>query len=220
MKAIQAGILNIYQLELGVIRTNCYVVMNRETKDTIIIDPADSEEVIADEIEKHDCKVKGIFLTHGHFDHIYAAVPLARRYRVSLYAGQKERELLTDFKVNCSTMIERPIEIEADEWLTDHQKITLGSLSFEVIETPGHTKGSVCYYWKEDKVLFSGDTLFLESLGRIDLPTGNSAQILTSLRDKIIVLPEETLVLTGHGSSTTIGYERKNNPYVEDNFWE
>lgn len=220
MELIQAGILNIYQLELGPVHTNCYIVMNSKTKDTIIVDPADLEEIIVAEIEKHSCNVKGIFLTHGHFDHIYAAVPLACRYRVSIYAGQKEEKLLSDFEMNCSTMINRPIEIEADEWLRDGQKVTIDSLSFQVIETPGHTKGSVCYYWSEDKVLLSGDTLFFESLGRTDLPTGSSTQILTSLKDKLMVLPDDTLVLPGHGCSTTIGYERKNNPYMEDNFWE
>lgn len=220
MKPIQAGSLTIYQLEIGAIRTNCYLVSDTETKDTIIIDPADSEEQIAVFIKEHELNIKGVFLTHGHFDHIYGAVPLANQFRVSLYACEKEKELLSQYELNCSTMIQRPIEIEADIWVKDGKTIQLGTLTFQVIETPGHTKGSVCYYFKKDNILLSGDTLFLESVGRTDLPTANSQEMINSVKNKLAVLPEETIVLPGHGECTTIAYEKKNNPYMGNNFWE
>lgn len=220
MKPIQAGSLTIYQLEVGPIRTNCYLVSHTETKETVIVDPADSEDKIIAFITEKELNIKGILLTHGHFDHIYGAVPLANKYRVSLYASEKERELLSDCEMNCSTMIQRPIEIEADAWLKDGEKIEFLEISIKVIATPGHTKGSVCYYLEKDGVLLSGDTLFLESVGRTDLPTANSQDMVCSVKEKLSILPEKTIVLPGHGESTTIEHEKKKNPYMGNNFWE
>lgn len=220
MKSIQAGSLTIYQLEIGLIQTNCYLVSHTVTKETVIIDPADSEEDIIEFITEKELNIKGVLLTHGHFDHIYGAVPLANKYRVFLYASENEKELLSDYEMNCSTMIQRPIEIEADVWIKDGQKLEFGSISIKVISTPGHTKGSVCYYVEKDGVLLSGDTLFLESVGRTDLPTANSQDMVSSVKEKLSLLPERTIVLPGHGESTTIEYEKKNNPYMGNNFWE
>lgn len=212
--------LEIWCQVLGIVRTNCYLVVDKKTRDAVVVDPADSCENIIKMCEMAKAKVQGILLTHGHFDHITAAADTASRLRTKIYACEDEEELLADDHKNCSTMGEQLVTLTADVWMKDKEKLNFGGLSMETIHTPGHTKGGMCYYFPEDKVLLSGDTLFLESVGRTDLPTGNGEVILQSLKNRLLVLPEDVLVLPGHGPQTTIGYEKRNNPYAGDNIWE
>ena len=125
-----------------------------------------------------------------------------------------EKELLSDACMNVSAMTGRPEELEADIWLHDGQQFESAGIAMKVIHTPGHTKGSCCYFLEEQKVLFSGDTLFMESVGRADLPTGNEKDLMQSVREKVLTLPSETKVFSGHGPSTSIEYEQANNPYA------
>lgn len=212
--------LEIWCQVLGAVRTNCYLIIEKETRDAVIVDPADSVEAIIKMCETAEAKVSGILLTHGHFDHITAAAKTAARLGTKIYACEAEKELLADENMNCSTMGDELVELTADVWLKDKETLTFGSLTLKTIYTPGHTKGGMCYYFPEDKVLISGDTLFLESVGRTDLPTGNGGEILASLKNRLLTLPEDVLVLPGHGAQTTIGYEKRNNPYAGDNIWE
>ncbi|MFA9465376.1 MAG: MBL fold metallo-hydrolase [Velocimicrobium sp.] len=212
--------MKIQRLMLGMIQTNCYIVSDERTKEAIVIDPADEAEKIIAFLKEHQLSLQAILLTHGHFDHIYGTEDLRNYFSVKVYANNTEKELLKNPEWNCSSHIAREISLIADEWVNDGDKLEFGSLSCEVIETPGHTRGSVCYYFKLQNCLFSGDTLFLESIGRSDMPTGNGHQIIESVRTKLMPLPDETKVYPGHGAETSIGYERRNNPYINENGWE
>lgn len=206
--------INISVYILGPIRTNCYIVSNSTTKDCIIIDPADEANRIKEAVNKDGLNVKGVLLTHGHFDHILATKEIANYYNVNIYAGEHEKDLLEDNDKNCISSIGIMFEpIIPDVLLKDQEIITLADMNIQVLHTPGHTKGSVCYYFEEDKILISGDTLFRDSVGRTDLPTGNSSMLINSIREKLMLLEDDVLVLPGHGESTSIGYEKKYNQY-------
>lgn len=211
---IQKGDMDIKIMVLGMVRTNCYIVSNHETKEAIIVDPAESPDRIKEYVKEAGLYIVGIFLTHGHFDHIMAASELTSYYHTKLYAAKAEKELLHDATMNCSAGIGRPVTIEADVYLEDNDMIALAGMHMKVIHTPGHTAGSVCYYFMNQGVILSGDTLFLESVGRTDLPTGSGSKIVESINKKLMSLDDNITVYPGHESATSIGYERKNNPYL------
>lgn len=206
--------MKVTKLVLGMVQTNCYLVIDEVTKEALIIDPADHAKSIADKVEKEGLNPKGILLTHGHFDHILAVTELAALYHIPVCAGVDEAELLEDPSLNASVRFHRSCEINADILLKDGDTIELGSGKCTVIATPGHTIGGVCYYFHKEGILFSGDTLFFESIGRTDLPTGNSTILEHSIRERLFTLGDEVLVYPGHGPKTSIGYEKKNNPFV------
>lgn len=207
--------IEVDTLILGSVRTNCYIVTDEASMDTVIIDPADEEEKILLAVSQKGCKVKGVLLTHGHFDHIYGVSQVIAALRVPLYAGEAEEELLENPSLNLSVMGDYgPVGLKADHWLKDGEKLSLGTLSFIAISTPGHTKGGISYYMPEDGILFSGDTLFWESIGRTDFPTGNEGVLIKSIQEKLMPLPDAVKVYTGHGATTQIDYERSNNPYI------
>lgn len=217
---IEKKALTIWYQVLGMVQTNCYLLVDKESKDAVLIDPADECPALVEMVREADARVRGILLTHGHFDHITAAREAAESFRTEIYACEAEKELLADEHMNCSYMSSKRVTLEADVWLKDGEERTFGTLLVKAISTPGHTKGGMCYYFADCDVLISGDTLFFETVGRTDLPTGNSSAIIESVNKKLVVLPEDTLVLPGHGSRTTIGYEKRNNPYLNDNIWE
>lgn len=196
---------------LGMVSTNCYFVCNEDSKEVLIIDPADQDLTIERYVEEHGYVPKAILLTHGHFDHILAADKVAKHYGIKIYAYQDELDLMSEPDLNLSTSFMGPFVVEADVALQDGQKITLAGLDITVIHTPGHTKGSCCYYFAGEGILISGDTLFFESVGRSDFPTGSTGVLLQSIKEKLFVLPDDTKVYPGHGSDTTIGYEKMNN---------
>ena len=220
IRKIEKKSLEIWYQVLGMVQTNCYLVVDRAGRDAVLIDPADEGPAIEVMQKEANAQIKGILLTHGHFDHMTAAREAAESFRTQIYASEAERELLADERMNCSYMGAKRLTLEADVWLKDGEVLTFGAISVKAISTPGHTKGGMCYYFEGCDVLISGDTLFFETVGRTDLPTGNSSAIIESVNKKLMVLPEDTLVLPGHGSQTTIGYEKRNNPYLNDNIWE
>ncbi len=207
-------------LVLGMISTNCYVVSDEITKEAIVIDPADEADKIIEFLERNQLSLQAILLTHGHFDHILGVEGLKRRFAVKVYASKAEDALLLNAEWNGSVQISKSISIIADEWVEEANQLVFGSLTCKVIETPGHTRGSICYYFESEHVLFSGDTLFLESVGRCDLPTGNAQRLVESVVNKLMILPDETLVYPGHGKETSIGYEKRNNAYINENGWD
>ena len=208
------GNCKIYQLVLGPIQTNCYVAVNPEEKAAVVIDPADRGDYIKKCLDDLQVTLKGILLTHGHFDHIEGVRELKESTGAPLYALEQEKDTLSDPKINLAAMYGKNISLQADEYLSDGQSLTVGGMTFQVIWTPGHTAGGTCYYLASDGVLFAGDTLFHESIGRTDFPGGDAETLLRAVREKLFVLPDDTAVCTGHGIGTTIGHEKTHNPYL------
>ena len=207
--------MEIKRLILGMVRTNCYIVYTEDTKKAVIIDPAADSKRITEEVSALGVTPEAVLLTHGHFDHMLAAESLRNGYHIPVCILEEDAELLKNPELNCSQLFLRmTYGISADEFLKDGQQLTYLDGKLKVIATPGHTAGSCCYWAEEENILFSGDTLFEGSVGRTDLPTGQAARLSESIREKLFVLPGNTLVLSGHGLETTIEEEKQHNPYV------
>ena len=206
--------LELQKCIVGSVSTNCYLLKNKETGEMLIIDPGDNAGKIEQKILEMQGKPMAILLTHGHFDHILAAEEIRKKYNIPIYADQKEEKTLQDARINLTAYQRNGYTLKADVYLTDLQVEELAGFSVQMIETPGHTAGSCCYYLKDEDVLFSGDTVFCGSVGRTDFPGSSSAAIVNSLHRLLDALPDETEVYPGHDVSTTIGYEKRYNPFV------
>lgn len=207
--------MKLEKLIVGPVGTNCYLLMNEDTKELLVVDPGDSAIHIQNKIEDMGGHPVAILLTHGHFDHILGVPSLEELYsHVDLYAYESEKNILSDPSLNCSDQMGRSCALKPDYWLLDGQEITLGGIDLKVIATPGHTEGSCCYYVPAGKLLFSGDTLFAESVGRTDLPTGSMGQLSRSIHKLFDLLPEDTEVYPGHEFATSIEHEKRYNPFA------
>ena len=206
--------LEIKCLTVSSCYTNCYVCCNKDTKEGFIVDPGDDFVKITNYINSMDMKVVAIILTHGHFDHILAAEEIKKKYNIPIYACAKEEKTLQDPRINLTAFHTSSYTLKADVYLTDLQVVELAGFSVQMIETPGHTLGSCCYYLKDEGVFFSGDTVFCGSVVRTDFPEGSTAAIVNSLHRLLEALPDDTEVYPGHDTSTTIGYEKRYNPFV------
>ena len=200
--------LELQKCILGPVYTNCYILKNKETGELIIVDPADCPEKIEMKISRMNGKPVAILLTHGHFDHILAAQAVKEKYNIPIYACRQEEEMLREPSINMTVHYGQGCSIVPDVFLEDLDVIRLAGFSVQMIHTPGHTKGSCCYYLKDEGVLFSGDTVFYGSVGRTDFPGGSDSQIINSIKTKLLVLPDETVVLPGHMDSTKIEFEK------------
>ncbi len=205
-----SGSLRIQTYPVGLLAVNCYLIHAAGETDALLIDPGDEAEALAEEIDGQKLALRGILLTHGHFDHIGAVPGLVARYGVPVYIHPLDAGLYAS-PANCM-----PPWFSAVQGLPapTAELPTAAGLSFTVLPTPGHTPGGVCYHFAQDGVVFSGDTLFAGSVGRTDFPGGNVADLMASIRNVLFRLPEETRVLAGHNSPTTIGTERATNPFV------
>lgn len=208
------GKLKIGRLTLGVCQTNCYFVYEEGKSDVLFFDPADKGEYLFNALKDKGFTVKAILLTHGHFDHIWGVEKLKELSGAKVYAYEGEKELCMRPDMNVSLQAGRSCSVEPDGLFKDGEEFNLFGITGKVIATPGHTGGSCCYYFEADKILISGDTLFQESVGRTDFPTGSMGKLVRSIKDKLFVLPEDVKVYPGHGDSTTIGYEKENNCFV------
>ena len=199
---------------VGPVCTNCYLLVNHKTGELLVVYPGDQAQLIEKQIEKTGAKPVAILLTHGHFDHAGAAEELADKYQISIYAHEAERETLEDPGLNLCGMIGEHKVYRADIFVKDEEVLNLAGFSIRVFFTPGHTIGGCCYYIADEKILFSGDTLFQESVGRTDFPRGSASDLIRAIREKLMPLPDDVTVYTGHDESTLIGYERMHNPYL------
>lgn len=190
--------MKIHTVVVGPIRTNCYLIEDENSKEAIILDPGDEPEKILDEIKKNQLKPKYIVNTHGHFDHVTGNPKLKEKLNIPILAHP------LDAQITAAT-----ISLPVDQLLTEGDLIKVGKITFTVIHTPGHTPGGICLYCKEEKVLFSGDTLFYGTYGRTDLPYSSEKAMQESL-NKLMQLPPETRVYPGHDRPTTIGQEKQN----------
>ena len=192
----------------GFMGINCYIVQDEETKETMIIDPGGTIEKIEEMLKVINANVKYILLTHCHGDHMGAAEELRRNTGAKILIHRYDQEGLRNPIINLSTHIGiGDISLQEDARLDDGDILHVGKLQFQVIYTPGHTIGSISLYCEEEKMLFSGDTLFRGSWGRTDLPTGSMEQIMDSITNRLLLLPEDTIVYPGHGKSTIIKEE-------------
>lgn len=208
------GKLELQKCVLGPVYTNCYIAKNKETGEALIIDPADSPSKIELKVNAMGARPVAVLLTHGHFDHIMGVEAVREKYQIPVYACRQEEEMLREPSVNMTDQMGKSCSIRPDVFLDDLQVFEAAGFSIQMIHTPGHTKGSCCYYLKEEGVLFSGDTLFCGSVGRTDFPGGSASQIRDSLHRLLAALPDDTSVYPGHDTSTTIGYEKRYNPFV------
>lgn len=206
--------LKIGKITLGSCQTNCYFVYQEGSKKVLFFDPADRGDMLYQKLSDAGFTVEAILLTHGHFDHIWGVERLKELTGAKVYAFEAEEALCMDAGMNISAAAGRACTIKPDELLKDGQEVTVGEFTFRAIATPGHTAGSGCFYFEEDKMLISGDTLFQESVGRTDFPTGSMSTLVRSIKEKLMVLPEEVKVYPGHGESTTIGHEKAYNPFL------
>lgn len=205
--------MKIKVFPLGDIQTNCYIVIEELTKKAIVIDPGNDGYIILEYLLKEGLNLQGIFLTHGHFDHIGGIEEIIAKYEVPVYISYNDAKFLQDAQLNLSRFVGNPISLNIKPvYIKDGDELYCGNICFKVIETPGHTPGGVCYYTAGN--LFAGDTLFKQSVGRTDFPGGNYSQIVNSVREKLYILPDETIVYPGHGPSTTIGQEKVENMAV------
>ena len=206
--------MRMARMTVGALATNCYIVSDETTGRAFIVDPGGDAKRIMDKVEELHLKVEAILLTHGHFDHMMAVDQLREKFGCKVYLSKEEEALIKDPQQNVSAMFGRPMGTSADEFIEDGQLLQIAGFQIEVLATPGHTKGGVCYYLKEQEIAFSGDTIFEGSVGRSDFPGGSARELIRSIKDKLCVLPDDTQLFPGHGDSTVVSYEKQYNPFL------
>lgn len=217
LDARQFGDLMIHEiLPVGPLRCNCSVMGDEATCEAMVVDPGDDISSVVALLEKHKLAVKHIVITHAHIDHVGGAMKLRALTGAPILLNENDFALLKMLDVQAAWLgMAAPEAVEIDQSLAQGDSLQTGSLVATVLHTPGHTEGSICLYFPAEKKLIAGDTLFAGSIGRTDLPGGSMEKILRSLQGKLLELPDETLVVPGHGSLTTIGDEREMNPYLQ-----
>jgi hydroxyacylglutathione hydrolase len=201
---------------VGPLRCNCTILGDELTHDAVVVDPGDNLPEILSRLQKHGLTLRQIVVTHAHIDHVGGAALLKKVTGAPVFLNKHDLELLGAMEMQAGWLgVPTPEVAPPDASADDRTKIGLATLPAEVIHTPGHTPGSICLLFSGQNLLLAGDTLFAGSIGRTDLPGGDGRQILRSLRDRLLVLPDKTRVLPGHGPETTIGEERQSNPFLQ-----
>jgi len=203
-------------LSVGLLQCNCSIFGDEQSREAIVIDPGDEAESIVAVVEKHGLTVKAIVITHAHIDHIGGAAKLKALTGAPVYMNSADTGLYDHLSVQASWLgFKAPERTEIDVEVHDGDVVRLPNAEFQILHTPGHTQGSISLWIPSENKLIAGDTLFRDSIGRTDLPGGDGRQILRSIRDKLLTLPDTAIVVPGHGSNTTIGRERERNPFLE-----
>jgi hydroxyacylglutathione hydrolase len=202
-------------LPVGPLECNCSIIGDENTREAMVIDPGDQIEDILDIVRKHNLQVKQIVITHAHIDHVGGAMKLRGATGAPILLNQNDYALLKLLDMQAAWIgMPNPGKVEIDGSLTTGETVSAGSHTAEILHTPGHTEGSICLFFEPEKKLIAGDTLFAGSIGRTDLPGGNLQKIMRSLHSTVLTLPDDTLVVPGHGKLTTIGEERESNPFL------
>lgn len=200
---------------VGPLRCNCSIIGDENTHEAMVIDPGDDIEDVLTLVEKHHLQVKQIVITHAHIDHVGGAMKLRAATGAPILLNQNDYALLKMLDVQATWIgVPAPGSVEIDRSVTTGETVSAGAHTAEVLHTPGHTEGSICLYFAPEKKLIAGDTLFAGSIGRTDLPGGDTQKIMRSLHNTVLSLPDDTVVVPGHGRLTTIGEERKSNPFL------
>jgi hydroxyacylglutathione hydrolase len=203
---------------VGPLHCNCTILGDEVTREAIVVDPGDNIPEILSRLQKHGLNLRQIVITHAHIDHVGGAVLLKRATGAPVFLNQKDLGLLSAMEMQAGWIgVPTPEVAPPDASAEDGLTVGLAALPGEVIHTPGHTPGSICLLFQKQNLLLAGDTLFAGSIGRTDLPGGDGRQILRSLRDRLLILPDTIRVLPGHGPETTIGEERQSNPFLQPN---
>jgi len=203
-------------LPVGPLQCNCSVIGDETCGEAMVIDPGDDIQDVLALIAKHNLQVKQIVITHAHIDHVGGAMKLRAATGAPILLNQNDYALLKMLDMQAAWVgMASPGKVEIDHSVAQADRVKTGSLEAQVIHTPGHTEGSVCLYFPAQKKLIAGDTLFAGSIGRTDLPGGSFEKIIDSLHEKVLALPDETVVVPGHGPLTTIGEERESNPFLK-----
>jgi hydroxyacylglutathione hydrolase len=203
-------------LPVGMLQCNCSVFGDETSREAVVVDPGDEIENILAILRKHQLKVKAIVITHAHIDHIGGAQKLKSLTGAPVYMNANDQPLYDNIEMQAGWLgMETPERTEIDVDAREGEKLMLGPAEFHVLYTPGHTQGSISVFIPAENKLVAGDTLFLDSIGRTDLPGGNSRQILRSIHDKLLPLADKVVVIPGHGPNTTIGRERERNPFLQ-----
>jgi hydroxyacylglutathione hydrolase len=201
---------------VGPLQCNCSIIGDEQTREAMVIDPGDQIEDILKILKSENLTLKQIVVTHAHIDHVGGAMKLKAATGAPILMNQKDEALLKMLDVQATWIgMKPPGAVQVDEDVSEGRILQVGSLSSTVIHTPGHTEGSICLHFPEQKTLFAGDTLFAGSIGRTDLPGGSFEKIIRSLHNQLLQLPDETQVVPGHGPMTTIGQERESNPFLQ-----
>lgn len=201
--------MKITRIPVGAYQANCYIVIDEDTNEALVIDPGDDFEIIKREIDRLNINVKYIFLTHGHADHTSAVKKLKDYLNCSVCINEKDEEFIKNNAYMFGTVEEFGV---ADTKIKEEDTFNIGNMKLSCIETPGHTLGGMCFLI--DNVVFTGDTLFEGSIGRTDFQGGDFNTIIDSIKNKLLVLPEDTVVLPGHGLESNIGKEKRYNPFL------
>ncbi|MSV35373.1 MAG: MBL fold metallo-hydrolase [Bryobacterales bacterium] len=203
-------------LPVGLLQCNCSIFGDEQSREAIVVDPGDDIAEIVAVLEKHALRVTAIVITHAHIDHIGGAAKLKALTGAPVLMNANDRELYNQMDMQAAWLgVEPPSRTEIDTAIRDSDTLKLGPAEFHMLHTPGHTQGSTSVWIPSENKLIAGDTLFRDSIGRTDLPGGDSRQILRSIEDKLLPLPEETIVVPGHGPNTTIGREKERNPFLQ-----
>ena len=202
-------------LPVGALQCNCSIFGDEGTREGLVVDPGDNIEEILEIVRRHGLTVKAIVITHAHIDHIGGAQKLKQATGAPVYMNPNDAALQKMLDVQATWLgMETPEHVDIDVAAKDGDKLLVGASEFHVLHTPGHTQGSISLWIPSEAKLVAGDTLFRDSIGRTDLPGGDGRQILRSIHQKLMPLPEETVVIAGHGASTTIGREKRSNPFL------
>jgi glyoxylase-like metal-dependent hydrolase (beta-lactamase superfamily II) len=202
-------------LPVGPLECNCSIIGDENTREAMVIDPGDQIEDILEIVRKHNLQVKQIVITHAHIDHVGGAMKLRGATGAPILLNQNDYALLKLLDMQAAWIgVPNPGKVEIDRSVTTGETVSAGAHTAKILHTPGHTEGSICLFFEPEKKLIAGDTLFAGSIGRTDLPGGNMQKIMRSLHSTVLTLPDDTLVVPGHGKLTTIGEERQSNPFL------